>query len=384
MPNHGVKVIKRENSRVLLRLVKERGGISRAELAKITRLGKATVSTLTQELIQKKFLRETGKGTSSGGKPPTILEFQPDAAYGIGIDISTEKKIRFILCNLHSQILVKREMDTGFKYETLLADMEKGIKEILAAFPVKKIRGIGVAASGIVDPRENEILASTHFDYARRNMAGHLKKKFGLPVFLENVMNASAWFEKRHGQLPMIRNLIYISAQRGVGAGIILEEKIYYGNHLGAGQIGNLIVYPEAGRTDYDFSETLEERLSEAALMNEIKQVCGPDVTLQEALMRYRAGDANAVLVFQRSAETLALAVAAVANFFNPAMVVLGGRIRDFGETYLKDFTRVFSKRLLPMFVGEIRIFLSDYGPEIGSLGGAEIVIEKVLNLELV
>lgn len=379
MPNHGVKLIKKENGQRLLRLVKERGQISRADLVKETRLGKATVSSLIQELIDAKYLRETGKGESSGGKPPTILEFVPDAALGIGVDISTEKKIHLVLCDLNAAILSEKILDTGVGWERIFSDIEAGIPELIAAFPKKKIRGIGVAASGIVDPKENEILYSTHFDYPRRGLASRLQKKFGLPVFVENVMNSSAWFEKRNGRFPEARNLLYVTAQRGVGAGIILEDRIFYGNHLGAGQIGNLIAFPRQGTLSYPPEETLEEQLSEVAILGRI----GAQVSLEEALRRYHSGEERASAVFQMSAEMLAYPVAAIANFFNPAVVVLSGRFRDYGEKFLSDFQNVFTRRILPVFADEIKVLLSGFGRDIMPLGAAGIVIEKILNLEI-
>ncbi|MBL8995040.1 MAG: ROK family transcriptional regulator [Spirochaetia bacterium] len=379
MPNHGVKLIKKDNGQRLLRLVKERGPISRADLVKETRLGKATVSSLIQELIDAKFLRETGKGESSGGKPPTILEFLPDAAYGIGVDISTERKIHLVLCDLNATILSEKMLATGIGWEKIFSDIETGISEILSSFPKKKIRGIGLAASGIVDPKENEILYSTHFDYPRRGLAARLRKKFALPVFVENVMNSSAWFEKRNGRFPGARNLLYVTAQRGVGAGVILEDKIFYGNHLGAGQIGNLIAFPREGVLSYPPEEALEEQLGEEAILKRI----GAQVTLEEALERYRSGEPRANEVFRRSAEMLAYPVAAISSFFNPAVVVLSGRFRDYGEKFLGDFENVFKRRLLPVFADETSVLLSEFGREIGPLGAAGIVIEKILNLEM-
>lgn len=379
MPNHGVKLIKKENGQRLLRLVKERGHISRADLVKETRLGKATVSSLIQELIDSKFLRETGKGESSGGKPPTILEFVPEAAYGIGVDISTERKVRLVLCDLNARIHTEKSIATGTGWERIFSDIETGLAEIFGSFLKKKIRGIGVAASGIVDPRENEILYSTHFDYPKRGLASRLQKKFALPVFVENVMNSSAWFEKRNGRFPEARNLLYVTAQRGVGAGVILEEKIFYGNHLGAGQIGNLIAFPREGVLTYPPEEALEEQLGEEAILGRI----GDGVTLEEALERYRSGEPKAEEVFRRSAEMLAYPVAAIASFINPAVVILSGRFRDYGEKFLDAFQNVFRRQLLPVFAEETKVFLSGFGREIGPLGAAGIVIEKILNLEI-
>ena len=109
-----------KSRRQILKLIKDSGQISRAELAKLTGLTRPTVSAIINELDGQGLINETGKGESCGGKRPIMLELNKKSFYAVGIDLGDDFQIRGVLCDLHGNIVKREELE----YENKLIEME--------------------------------------------------------------------------------------------------------------------------------------------------------------------------------------------------------------------------------------------------------------------
>ena len=157
-------VVNMANKVNILRILWGNQHIFRAEIARITGLSQPTVMKIVDEFMERGLVTISGKGVSSGGKPPLMLEFKWDAYYLIGVDIN-EYRIEIVLMDLgfgvvDTRIQDNREVDTS---DTILKRLASEITALLADHPDKegKILGIGVGVPGIVDAGRGIVVNST-------------------------------------------------------------------------------------------------------------------------------------------------------------------------------------------------------------------------------
>jgi hypothetical protein len=147
-----------------LRLVKDAGQLSRADIAKRLGFTRPTVSVIVAELCEMGLLRATGKGKSCGGKRPIMLELDGENCCAVGIDLGDDLQIRGVLCDLHGKVLREEGLEYENNFASILAVLTRLTLNLTLGIHRKTIKGIGIAVSGTVDTATNEISKSKTFD----------------------------------------------------------------------------------------------------------------------------------------------------------------------------------------------------------------------------
>lgn len=364
------------NRRQLLRLIRVRGEASRAELSKLTGLTRPTVSTVVGELLAAGLVMETGKGSSSGGKRPIMLKLRPDCCYAIGIDLADEYRIRGVLCDLTGQVVRHRNISYSNHFESIFT----ALKQMVTLLRQGNVCGIGIAVSGLVDAEHREIISSSNFDIAGRNLSGRLHELFKLPVLLEKRPNSAAFAEKQVGCGVSCKSLVYLTSGRGVGAGIIIDGKIFRGSSGAAGEIGRMLMPFEPEPEFTGSSRALEDLTRDSVLIDMVANAKDRPLKYQEVLDLYHGGDPDAVRIFRKNARFLAYAAQVIARLLNPEAIVLGGRAPELGERYLNDFREYFYDGEGP---ADTRVLYSLFGRHGSARGGAMTVLDRVYNFTL-
>lgn len=370
------------NRRQVLRLIRNKGGISRAEISKLTGLTRPTVSMIVRELSDENFITETGKGESSGGKRPIMLTLRDDRLYAVGIDLADEFSIRGVLCGIDGHIVRRVEFGYENNFENILQTTAMLIESLNEGLGAGQVRGICIAASGLIDFVNNEILHSHNFDTAGRNLTGLLQNRFNIPVLLENRPNAAAFAEKQLGCGKKFKHLVYMTSGRGVGAGIICDGKIFRGSSGAAGEIGRMRISLEPEPEYQGESRHLEDLSRDSTLIAMVGAAKGRTVNYSDVLELYRQGDVDVVRIFRKNAQFLAGALQIVANVLNPEAIILGGRASELGERYLKDFKEEFYRGSSEIST-RTQVFYSEFGRGGVALGGAMMIVDQILNLNL-
>lgn len=377
-----LKVIRRSNSHEILELIRSAGTISRAALSKKAKLTRKTISQIMSDLIARKYISEVGKGVSSGGKPPILLELARDGAYAVGIDLANEGLVRGVASDFRGTIVARLELSCQNRYADILQKIVRIVDELKKKIPAKRLKGVGIAVSGIVDVKKNEILFSSNLDIGGKNLASELSKNLALPVFVENNPRSSAWLEMRQGKVQGVQNLLFLNTGTGVGAGLIVGGKIYYGHFMGSGEIGSVALTPEEFYGAPRPEDILEKRVNEAWLLSEAARL-GVTGGIDSLTAEYENGNIPIAALFRKHAQVLAYAAAFAANLLNPEAVILGGKVTAYGPKYFEEFKRVFEAHLVEPYVGRIRLAYSEFGLDGVALGGAALILEKVISLEI-
>ncbi len=187
------QVVKKNNKSLVLQMVMEKDPISRADIAQVTGLNKATVSSLVNELLEEELIYESGPGESSGGRRPVLLHFNKVAGYSIGIDIGVNY-ILGVLTDLKGEILFEQNqtiIDTS--YPVIAELVQKLIQTLLESMPKSRYGavGIGIGVPGIVE-KEGTVLLAPNLGWKNISLKKQIEDEFQLPVIIENEANAGA------------------------------------------------------------------------------------------------------------------------------------------------------------------------------------------------
>ena len=235
--------------------------------------------------------------------------------------------------------------------EQIMSALKRALAEVKAA--KKSIRGIGVSCGGPLDPHTGVIQAPPNLPtWVDVPIMDIFKKEFGCPVLLENDANAGAIAEHRYGAGQGAMNMIFLTMGTGLGAGIIIERKLYSGSSGMAGEVGHVrltrtgpVGYRKAGSVEGWASGAgmaqLAERMLQTARKNGRKSLLldlptGHKVTAKDFGQAAAKGDAVACRIIVACGKKLGLALAILVDVLNPDRIVIGGQAMRLGDMLLE------------------------------------------------
>lgn len=362
----------------LLNLIREHGPVSRAALANLSRLSKSTVSSIMDDLILRGLVVEEGRGKSgaTGGKRPTLVRFNERNGRLMAVEIGAAQ-VQFAMTDLEGKILdrhcLNSELEGGPNH--VLDRVEWGIRELSSRDREfrTQLRAISIAASGPVDV-ERGIILDTGNVFNWRNVAvkERLEPALKVPVFVDNNVNMAALAELQHGVARGEQNFVLIRLDTGIGCGVIVGGKLYYGSNWAAGEIAHLVLNVDDaernwGARGYLENNVAEDRIAERAraasahspIIATLAKERGEAAALITAGL---SGDPAAAAIVHNIAMHLGLGVGAIAATYDPALIVLQGPLFD---PLLEQIKQV-ANRMLPWGA---KIILSGLGDDAVLLG---------------
>lgn len=239
--------IKTYNRSKVLEIICKKNEVYRAELSRITGLSMPTIMKITDSLMQSGMVVAAGKGESSGGKPPVLLELVPDSRLFVGVDVSGAmfKCIIMDLCGgiIFRRNCLKQELDRD---SDDVLTIERFVEDTIIASGVdrSKISGLGVGVPGIVKADEGLVVVSIDFGWHYLDLRTPLEIFFGVPVFVENSSKVMALGEQWFGAGRHCEDFALITVGRGIGGAFIINDEIYGGFNNQSGEIGHMVIDP--------------------------------------------------------------------------------------------------------------------------------------------
>jgi predicted NBD/HSP70 family sugar kinase len=335
-------VMKKMNQISLLTLIREHGPISRAVLARLSKLSKPTVSAQVETLLQRGLVLETGQGRSSerGGKKPTHLEFNADCGSIVVCEIDP-LEIRIVLTDLKGAATDRAHLATEARLgaQHVVARLEQRIRALLSrAARADKLCLIGIAAPGRVDVRRGVVLdAGNVFNWENVSIADPLTKAFKAPVLVDNLVNLAALAEMTYGAAKGVRDFILIRHDTGIGCGVVLGGKLHHGSNWAAGEIAHFILDLNQAGKDWTprgylelqvGADRLAERVRAASRSGEkVAKLLDGGGELQGLFQARKQGNPTARKIVTDLVLHLGIAIAHIAATYDPSLVVLQGEI---------------------------------------------------------
>ncbi|MEW5867088.1 MAG: ROK family transcriptional regulator [Bacillota bacterium] len=385
-------------NRLLVRnTIRKLGPIARHEVAKVTGLTPPTVTVIVNEMIRSGIVKEVGRGISTGGRRPVMLELNPCAGFILAVRIQHGEIVTAIL-DLAGTILETQrlEPDTsapgnvvnviGTSFDNMTERL--GIKN-------DQVLWCGVASPGLIDSHRGIVARSSNLAWQNVALGEALSGRLGrIPVHVENISNAAALGEKMYGVAQGCANLIYLNLSVGIGAGIIIDNQIYGGAHGYAGEVGHVAVYPENGpicacgqRGCFEVvcgvravlarvkSEVSDETFTALGLSKE-------RVTVDDIVRSGLANTPEVQRILHETGKTVGLAIANLVSLFNTEMVILGGELSRAGDFFLDAVNREARERALREIIQAVKIVRSTMATDPALMGAYSLAIEDLFSVE--
>ncbi|MDQ1437149.1 MAG: hypothetical protein QOK43_778 [Acidimicrobiaceae bacterium] len=373
------------NRSLVLDVVKHASPISRAAIAKETHLAKPTVSAIVDELLAGGLVREIGVGatTHEGGRPPILLEFNTRFEFSVGVHVGVHVT-HVVVADARGEALIQREMRTpGGSAAEALARVAEIVGQSLttAKAPRRRLAGIGVCVPGLVDPEAGVCLLAPNLGWRDVPVADLLAEAMGggVAVHVHNTAQACAVAETLEGAAKGSKDAVLLYAGTGVGAGIIIDERLYPGSAGIAGEVGHFRVQGVDTRCSCGKVGCLETVVSVPAVVAAARAagVGGDKLTLETVVAAADAGDAAARQVLTDAGHRLGTAASWLVNLLNPDVLVIGGALAEAGDLVLDPLRQAVAEDALPQAVSRLSIRPWMLGQDAKVRGAVLVAMQK-------
>jgi glucokinase-like ROK family protein len=370
----------------LLRLLRDHGTISRAELADRLEIPRPRLLGELDRLVTLGYVAEAGMAASRGGRRSTLVELNP--------------RLRFAAVDLGASS-VDVEVTNGrlepVAAYTESADIRSGpkvilqrVNELLAKAKVdgayEKLDAVGIGVPGPVSFRDGVPVSPPIMPgWDRFPVRELLTREHGCPAVVDNDVNIMAVGERHGGVAHSVDDFLFVKIGTGIGCGIYLTGDVYRGTDGCAGDIGHIQVDSHGPMCSCGNVGCLEALFSGAALAKDAtlaarngsspalaeRLAVNGVVTARDVAEAASEGDVTCIRLIRDGGRRVGGVLAGLVSFANPSMIVIGGGLAHLGHILLAEIRSVVYRRSLPLATGNLPVVLSELGPRAGVTGAA-------------
>ena len=342
---------------------------TQAELARITGLAPATVSNIVRELSTAGLV-ESEPGS---GRRGSSVRLSVAAGLVAGVDFG-HTHVAVAVGDLAGRVLAEERTQTPdqLAHDEALALASSMLDRLLGGRgPLRQV-GLGLPA-----PVKNNVVRSAAIfpgweDVDAGAAAGEV---FGVPVQVENDANLGALAEHRQGSGRGYSTLVFVKIASGVGAGIVVDDRLFHGADGTAGEIGHLTINEQGPMCRCGSRGCLETYTSSEHILRLVSPTL-PDATLQDLVDEATAGNVSAQRALEDAGLHLGWALASLVNLLNPAVVILGGEMVRAGDLLL-DPARTGLRRHALDAVAQTPVMASGLGARASLVGAVLLAAES-------
>lgn len=322
---------KQHNRDLVLKTIIDHDVISRAEIARRTNLTRATVSDMVGILTRGRLVKEVGYGESIGGKAPILLSLVADSRYLLGLNLAQDKFIGAVV-NLRGEIKDSVEYTVNGNDKEQALQLVYKILDELTQKEWRPLVGIGVGTPGLVNTREGIIVSAVNPEWQDLPLGELLESRYRIPALVLNDSQATAIGEFVYGgEHASEQNLVVVNVKHGIGAGILINGRLFQGDDGRAGEIGHVVVQENGELCRCGKQGCLETVSSARAVLKKLNLD-----SLDQAQAAFEAGDPNAQQVVTEAAHYLGLSLANIIGVLNIQNIILTGDMTRFGVIWLE------------------------------------------------
>ena len=377
--------LRRLNRLRVIRALRDEGLISRADIARRTGLSRSTVSSLIADLQADGLVVERPEPGSAygaqGGRPPILLSFDASAGAAVGVDFG-HSHLRVAVSDLASTILAERTrpLDTDHDAQEGLDMAAELVVETLADAGVAReaVIGAGVGLPGPIDQVDGTVGSSAILPgWIGMGAAAEMHRRLDFPVLVDNDANLGALAEAAFGAGRDAGDLVYLKVSSGIGAGLILNGRLYRGSAGLAGELGHVLVDPDGIACRCGNRGCLETVAATGALVDLLRRAHGESLTVPGMLEAARSGDAGCRRVIHDAGRALGQVVAMLLNVLNPELVVVGGDLAAAGDLLLDAMRESVARAALPETSRGAQLVAGVLGERAQVLGALALVVSE-------
>lgn len=373
---------RRDGRARLLGALASEGAATRADLARATGLAPSTVTSLVAALIEDGVVghADNPAGPPGVGRPGQWITLARRAGVVVGIDLG-RGHVKVAVSDLSHSLLARREVAkpadqlaradiavVAQQFERVLADARVGRQEVLAV------------AMGLPGPvhATGELGDSTILPGWVGLRAGEaLEEALGVPVIVDNDANLGALSESKWGAGDGVADLVYLKVSTGIGAGLVIDGRLFRGAGNTAGEIGHTVIDPVGPVCRCGNRGCLEMYAGSAAILGALRPT-HPDVTdLSTVVRRAADGDVGCERVVSDAGLAIGSAVATLCNIVNPARVIVGGALGEAGDQLIEPMRRTMRLGAVRSAAGDVQIASAALGQDAELMGAVALALER-------
>ncbi|MEN8194624.1 MAG: ROK family protein [Bacteroidota bacterium] len=356
-------------------------GISATHIKSKTKLQMSTVLYTLKVLKDKGYVKEIGYGNSTvqGGKPPVLWDLVNEYGLIFGIELlSTEA--RLVLINFKGEIQYKNIFPISVSKDPY--EIATQIKNIVSTVQNEhnvlddNILGLGIGIPGTIDNEKGIINYSYSFDFHNINFRSILNDIFNFDVEIDNDANVGVLGVKwLNSQEFLTSNILYLSINQnfsGIGAGLLIDHKIYRGSNSAAGEVSTSIAKSAWKRI---LNNALKKFGDECLFCQSLSN--NKIMNIKEIIEHAKVGEQSSIYILREVAKELSKKIIDLVDLLNPAVVMIGGSICD-GEEFIKPIIEERVKnKVISEVVNNTPIRFSSFGEYSGAVGGSALFLKK-------
>jgi glucokinase-like ROK family protein len=377
----------------LLAQLRDEGPLSKAQLADRLQVSRTTIAVEVTRLGELGLAQEAGPAASRGGRRSTLVDLASDIRFaGIsigatGLSVGITDGRLAVLATRH------RACDIRQGPEVVLAAALELLREVMAEVGVDRPMGVGIGVPGPVDfHRGVSVSPPIMPGWDGYPVRDAVSRELGCPAVLDNDVNVLAVGEQHAGVARSARDFLFVKIGTGIGCGIVVDGELYRGVDGCAGDIGHIRVDDFGPTCACGNTGCLEAFSGGAALARDATAAARAgrspalaalleakgELTAADVGIAVSQGDAQAVQLIRDSGQRIGQVLASLVSFFNPGLIVIGGRVTGLGHALLAEVRGVTYRRSLPLATGSLPIVLSELGDEGGVIGAARLISGSV------
>ena len=370
--------IKKINRSLILSKIIEHGMVSRAELAKITGLNKATISVRAADLLAEDLIIETLQEHKNLGRRPIMLSINQQAGFSLGIDLD-KSSITFTLSDLKGTPI---SSDTHGLQTSDYNEVVRSLSIYIKHYKEKcthtryGLIGVVIGIHGIVN-NDEIIYFVPHHQWQNKNLKNDLKNETGVNVYIENNSNLCSLAEivYKHHQSE---NLLSVSLYSGIGLGLMVDRQWLKGYHGYAGEIGHMIIVPEGKPCSCGKLGCFEQYASEASFFKQLAEIKNIEtISFKELKHWIHIQEPIVCNHLKQFMNLLAIGLNNIINLYNPEIIVINSELLRLYPNAVIEI-----QNQLNSTVGHYReLVISDFGKKACIMGACALGIKNFLEV---
>ena len=366
------------------------------EISKEINISVPKTTSLITELIEEGLISDYGKFESTGGRKANLYGLIGDAGFILGVDVK-KYYINIGLLNFKKQ-LINQKSRIAFKLDNtaeslnqLIQIIQNFIKEV--GIKKDKILSLGINLSGRINHTKG--YSYTFFHFQEEPLSEIIQEKIGIKTYLENDSRAMAFGEFCNGEVNTEKNVLFVNLDYGIGLGILIDGKVYYGKSGFSGEFGHIPFFNNEIICHCGKKGCLETEASGNALLRKFKEKIKlgstssvlkknkkvEDISLTDLILAAQNEDVLIIELLAELGENLGKGLAVLINVFNPELIIIGGTLSETGEYLKLPIKSSINKYSLSLVNADTELKLSKLGEKAGIIGACLLAKNKALSV---
>lgn len=365
--------IKELNISAVLKTIYEKKGVSRTDIATYTDMSCAFVTKVLSKLISADIVLESKNAASDRGRPKVSIEFNYKKYAMVGLRLNV-RYVSAALCLSNGDMVChySRDIESGDTGEKVFRKCLDVLTLAMSNADGLTVLGIGIAAPGPLPVELDRVTAmpkSFAADFSNIPIVELIEKEFGLSVVLLHDALSGALNEYVFSDDEKYRNIVFITTDNGVGAGIITDGKPYNGSGGMAGEVSHMVI----GTEDGGFT-----RIDSYLAYKNLKEECGCD-SIEELFLKVKNGNEVCEKYIERYIRYMSVIITNCVTVLSPEAVVIGDKIAMIPDIVQKVCNKALTQMLPELYRDSFELIVRPYSKHSVLRGACGAVLHRAL-----